>query len=144
MLSRKKCKSPCPFASSKKASKRKELSNSFGKNRADVLAASSRGSHVGQEKLIALDEKQSRWENETVSYVLAGRKLKAKAKTNLQNRTHKSHCNTWPVKQFLPNPYWPCCTSGGIQILQRIFSARSNIWARFVHAIGMRSIAKVT
>ena len=68
MLSKKKRKSPCPFASSKKPSKRKELSNSFDKNRADVLAASDRGSRVEQEKLIALDEeKQSRWENETVS-----------------------------------------------------------------------------
>ena len=42
--------------------------NSFDKNRADVLAASDRGSHIEQEKLIALDqEEQSRWENETVS-----------------------------------------------------------------------------
>ena len=68
MLSKKKRKSPRPFASSKKPSKRKKLSNSFDKNRADVLAASDRGSHVEQEKLIALDEEeQSRWENETVS-----------------------------------------------------------------------------
>ena len=67
MSSKKKRKSPCPFASSKKPSKRKKLSNSFDKNRADVLAASDRGSHVEQEKLIALDEEeQSRWENETV------------------------------------------------------------------------------
>ena len=56
------------YISSRKPSKRKKLSNSFDKNRADVLAASDRGSHVEQEKLIALDEeKQSRWENETVS-----------------------------------------------------------------------------
>ena len=55
-------------ARSKKPSKRKKLSNSFDKNRADVLAASDRGSHVEQEKLIALDEEeQSRWENEIVS-----------------------------------------------------------------------------
>ena len=34
-----------------------------------MLAASDRGSHVEQEKLIALDEEeQSRWENETVSF----------------------------------------------------------------------------
>ena len=33
-----------------------------------MLAASDRGSHVEQEKLIALDEEeQSRWENEIVS-----------------------------------------------------------------------------
>ena len=33
-----------------------------------MLAASDGGSHVEQEKLIALDEEeQSRWENETVS-----------------------------------------------------------------------------
>ena len=33
-----------------------------------MLAASDRGSHVEQEKLIALDEEeQSRWDNETVS-----------------------------------------------------------------------------
>ena len=63
MSSKKKRKSPCPFASSKKPSKRKKLSNSFDKNRA-VLAASDRGSHVEQEKLIALDEEeQSRWED---------------------------------------------------------------------------------
>ena len=67
MSSKKKRKSPCPFASSKKPSKRKKLSNSFDKNRADVLAATDRGSHVEQEKLIALDEEeQSRWENENV------------------------------------------------------------------------------
>ena len=75
---------------------------SFDKNRADVLAASDRGSQVEQEKLIVLDEEeQSRWENEIVSS--SHRKLKIMAKTNLQNRTHKSHCNSWPVKQFLPN-----------------------------------------
>ena len=72
MSSKKKGKSPCPFASSKKPSKRKKLSNSvsnsFDKNRADVLAASDRGSYVEQEKLNALDEEeQSRWENETVN-----------------------------------------------------------------------------
>ena len=67
-----------------------------------MLAASDRGSHVEQEKLIVLvEEEQSRWENEIVSS--SRRKLKIMAKTNLQNRTHKSHCNSWPVKQFLPN-----------------------------------------
>ena len=56
------------LASSEKPSKRKKLSNSFDKNRADVLAASDPDFHVEQEKLIALDEEeQSRWENETVS-----------------------------------------------------------------------------
>ena len=52
--SKKKRKIPCLFASSKKPSKRKKLSNSFDKNRADVLAASDRGSDVEQEKFIAL------------------------------------------------------------------------------------------
>ena len=71
-MSKKKRKNPCPFASeeteAKKPSKRKKLSNSFDKNRADVLAATDRGSHVEQEKLIALDdEEQSRWENDIVS-----------------------------------------------------------------------------
>ena len=42
-----KLKRPCPFASSKKPSKRKELSNSFDKNQADVLAANDRGSPGG-------------------------------------------------------------------------------------------------
>ena len=37
----------------------------------------------------------------TIPVVLAGRKLKAKAKTNQQNRTHKSHVKSWPVKQLL-------------------------------------------
>ena len=51
-----------------KRGRRKKLSNSFDKNRADVLAATDRGSHVEQEKLIALDEEeQSRWENDIVS-----------------------------------------------------------------------------
>ena len=67
MSSKKKRKSPCLFASAKKPSKRKKLSN-FGKDRADVLAASDRGSYFEQKRLIALDEEeQSRWENETVS-----------------------------------------------------------------------------
>ena len=51
-----------------------------------MLAASDRGSHVEQEKLIVLDEEeQSRWENEIVSS--SRRKLQIMAKTNLQNRT---------------------------------------------------------
>ena len=58
MSSKKKCKSPCPFASSKKPSKRKKLPNSFDKNRAHVFAASDRGSYVEQEKMIALDEEE--------------------------------------------------------------------------------------
>ena len=68
MSSKKKRKSPCPFSSAKKPLKRKELSNSFDKDRADVLAASDQGSDLEQEKLIALDEEeQSRQENEIVS-----------------------------------------------------------------------------
>ena len=51
---KKKRKSPFPFASAKKPSKRKKGSNSFDKNRADVLVASDRGSYFEQEKLIAL------------------------------------------------------------------------------------------
>ena len=67
MPSKKKRKSPCPFASAKKPSKQRKLSN-FNKDGADVLAASDRGSYFEQEKLIALDkEEQSRWENKTVS-----------------------------------------------------------------------------
>ena len=42
--------------------------NSFDKDRADVLAASARGSYLEQEKSIALDEEeQNRLDNETVS-----------------------------------------------------------------------------
>ena len=68
MSSKKKRKSPCPFASAKKPSKRKKGLNSFDKDQADVLAASDRGSYFKQEKLIALDkEEQNRWENETIS-----------------------------------------------------------------------------
>ena len=67
MASKKRRNSHCPFASAKKPSKRKKGSNSFDKHRADVFAASDRGSYFEQEKLIALDEKeQNRWENETV------------------------------------------------------------------------------
>ena len=54
------------LASSKKPSKRKKLWISFDKNRADVLAASDRGSYVEQEKIALDEEEQSRWENETV------------------------------------------------------------------------------
>ena len=62
-MSSKKKRSPCPFASAKKPSKRKKVSKSFDKDRADVL-----GSYFEQEKLISQDEKeQRRWENETVS-----------------------------------------------------------------------------
>ena len=57
MSSKKKRKSPCSFASSKKPSKRKAF--------------------------------------EIIRYIVrAGRKLKTKAKTNLQTRTHKSHGRT--------------------------------------------------
>ena len=68
MSSEKKRKSSCPFTSAKKPSKRKKGSNSFNKDRADLLAASDRGFYFEQEILIALDEEeQNRWENETVS-----------------------------------------------------------------------------
>jgi len=51
----------------KSLQKRKKLPN-FDKDRADVLAASGRGSYFEKEKLIALEEEeQSRWDNETVS-----------------------------------------------------------------------------
>ena len=101
-MSKKKRKNPCPFASEVEGTfKEEKLSNSFDKNRPEVLAASDRGSHVEQEKLIALDEEEV--DGRTRSLVLVRRKLKIMAKTNLQNRTHKSHCNSWPVKQFLPN-----------------------------------------
>ena len=61
-------RSPCPFASAKKPSRRKKVSKSFGKDQADVLAASDRGSYFEQEKLISQgEEEQSRWQNETVS-----------------------------------------------------------------------------
>ena len=66
MSSKRKRKSPCPFASAKKPSKRKKGSNSFDKDRADVLAASDRGSYFEQEKLIAQDV-ENRREDEMVS-----------------------------------------------------------------------------
>ena len=50
MLSKKKRKSACPFISAKKPSKRKKGSNSFDKDRADVLVASDQGSYFEQEK----------------------------------------------------------------------------------------------
>ena len=34
--------------------------------------------------------------------MLAGRKLKAKAKKNPQNQTRKSRDKSWPVEQLLP------------------------------------------
>ena len=45
MSSKKKRKSSCSLASAKKPSKRKKGSNSFDKDRADLLAASERGSY---------------------------------------------------------------------------------------------------
>ena len=54
----KKKRSPCPFASAKKPSKRKKASKSFDNDRADVLAASDRGSYFEQEKLISQDEEE--------------------------------------------------------------------------------------
>ena len=63
----KKRKSSCPFSSA---------------NRADVLATIVIKSKIG---------------GRTIPLVLAGRKLKAKAK-NPQNRTHKS----WLLEQLLP------------------------------------------
>ena len=38
--------------------KEEKAPNSFDKNRADVFAASDRGSYVEQEKMIALDEEE--------------------------------------------------------------------------------------
>ena len=68
MSSKRKLKSPCLFASAKKPSNRKRGSNSFDKDRADVLAASDRGSYFEQEKLIAQDvEEQNRREDKMVS-----------------------------------------------------------------------------
>ena len=67
-----KKKRPCPFASAKKPSKRKKVSKSFDKDRADVLAASDRGSYFEQEKFISQDEEeQSRWVNEFMNCILS-------------------------------------------------------------------------
>ena len=68
-----------------------------------MLAASDRGSYVELKRLIALDEEeQSRWENETVSSSWSKTAEDIEAKTNLQNRTHNRHCNSWLVEQFSP------------------------------------------
>ena len=56
MSSKKKRKSPCPFARTFKA----EKAANFDKDCADVLAARDRGSYFEQEKLIALDEEYER------------------------------------------------------------------------------------
>ena len=116
---------------SKKPSKRKKLSNSFDKNRADVLAASDRGSPVEQEKLIALDEEeQSRWENEIVSSSPSKIEDNGKdepAEPNFQESLQQLAGQTVFAKFERKFPYSPCCASGRIQILQRIFSTRSNI-----------------
>ena len=90
MSSKKKRQRPCPFASAKKPSKRKKGLNSFDKDQADVLAASERGSYFEQDKLIALDEEEQKLDRRMRLLVLAGRKLKAKAKTNPQIRTQKA------------------------------------------------------
>ena len=71
-MSSKKKRSPYPFANAKKPSKRKKVSKSFDKDRADVLAASDRGSYFEQEKLISQDEEeQSRWVNEFMKCILS-------------------------------------------------------------------------
>ena len=57
-MSLKKKRSLCPFASAKKPSKREKVSKSFDNDRADVLAASDRGSYFEQEKLISQDEEE--------------------------------------------------------------------------------------
>ena len=67
-----KKKGSCPFASA---------------NRTDVLATTVIKSKI---------------DGRTIPLVLAGRKLKAKAKTNPQNWTHKSRGKSWPIKQLLP------------------------------------------
>ena len=72
MSSKKKRKSSCYFASA---------------NRADVLATTVIKSKI---------------DGRTIPFVLAGRKLKAKAKTNRQNRTQKSLYKSWLLGQLLP------------------------------------------
>ena len=72
MSSKNKRKSSCPLASA---------------NQADVLAT------------IVI---KSKIDGRTIQLVLAGRKLKAKAKTNPQNRTHNSCGKSWPINQLLP------------------------------------------
>ena len=49
--------------------------------------------------------------------MLAGRKLKTKAKTNLQNRAHKSHGKSWPVEQLMLSPATACKKSREISLL---------------------------
>ena len=60
LLSKKKCKTPCPSASAKKPSKRKKGSISFHKDQANVSVASDRGACFDQEKLIVLDEARTK------------------------------------------------------------------------------------
>ena len=86
----------------KKLSKRKKDSISFDKDRADVLAASDRGSYFEQKKYCSRRGGALIGRTRPLVLVLSGRKLKAKAKTNLQNRTHKSLGKSWPVEQLLP------------------------------------------
>ena len=78
-----------------------KVSKSFDKDRADVLAASDLGSYFEQEKLIHKTRK-NKVDGRTRLLALAGRKLKTKTKTNLQNQTHKSRGKSWPVEQLLP------------------------------------------
>ena len=62
MSSKKKCKRLCPFSSAKKAPKQK-ISKVFHKEWAKVLAASDKGSHFEQDKLLehdGLDEEQDK------------------------------------------------------------------------------------
>ena len=67
-----------------------------------MLAASDRGSHVEQEKLIALDEEeQSRWENDIVSS--SPSKIEDNGKDEPAEPDSQESLQQLAVKQFLPN-----------------------------------------
>ena len=87
----------------KKPSKRKKGSNSFDKEQADVLAASDRGSFFEQEELIALDEeKQNRWEDETVSASRA--KIEGKGKDESAEPDSQESLQKLPGRTIDRNP----------------------------------------
>ena len=67
-----------------------------------MLAASDRGSHVEQEKLIALDEEeQSRWENEIVSS--SPLKIEDNGKDEPAEPDSQESLQQLAGKKFLPN-----------------------------------------
>ena len=84
------------FCECEETFKEEKPSNSFEKDRADVLTFSDRGSYFEREKLIGLDEEeQSRWGNETISA------RRSKIEDKGKDEPAEPESQDWSVKQLL-------------------------------------------